>query len=74
MGTIPMAERTSTGSAVVEPSRTFPERENPHGLVRGCPDAAGGNRGLGGEARALPTGQHRSVHQPVPHTLGDDVR
>ena len=70
-----MAERSSAaGSVVIEPSRTFPERENPHGLGRRCPDAAGGNRGLGGEARALPTGPLRSVHHPVPHTSRTVVR
>ena len=70
-----MAERTSpAGSAFAEPSRTFPERENPHGRGRGCPDAFGGNRGLGGEARALPTGPLRSVHHPDPHTDGTTVR
>ena len=75
MGTIPMAERSSPAvSAFVEPSRTFPERENPHGRGRGCPDAAGGNRGLGEVARALPTGPLRSVHHPDPHTSGTIVR
>src|SRR5262245_15433182 len=70
-----MAERSSpTGSAFVEPSRTFPERENPHGRGRGCPDAAGGNRGLGGEVRALPTRPHRSVHHPDPHIERSDRR
>ena len=75
VGQIPMAERSSpTGSAVVEPSRTFPERENPHGRGRGCPDATGGNRGLGGEGRALPTDPLRSVHHPVPHIVETAVR
>lgn len=70
-----MAERSSAaGSVMIEPSRTFPERENPHGRGRRCPDAAGGNRGLGGEARALPTGPLRSVHHPVPHTSRTVVR
>jgi len=64
-----MAERSSpTGSAVVESSRTFPERENPHGRGRGCPDASDGGCSLGGATRALPSELLRSFHHPDPHT------
>src|SRR5687767_9830684 len=70
-----MAERSSpTRSACIESSRTFPERESPHGRGRGCPDASDGNRSSGGEARALPTEPLRSVHHPDPHTDETTVR